>query len=403
MNRQLHKGLRTWIEIDKKAVAHNYLAFRDYLDKNSLENKTIERVKILSVVKSNAYGHSLIEFAQEQVKLGADFLGVDSVIEAITLRKVGIKIPILVLGYTLPEMIDEAAKKNISITISNFESLKAVIEANVKIRIHIKIDTGMYRHGFMPDEILEVIKKLKNNNPSQTKSQFDGAGNIIVEGLYTHFSMAKDPIYPTQTKLQAEKFQKCRNAFLKVGFTPICHASATSGMLVFKDAYFDMVRIGIGLYGVWPSAETKLYFEKSFSLKPVLSWKTIIAETKKVNKDSRVGYDGTAVIKKDSVLAICPIGYWHGYPRALSNVGYVLVSGEKAKVVGRVCMDIIVIDITGIKNVKVGDEVVIIGKSRNPTSAIRREITADEISLLLGASTYELLTRINPLIKRFYI
>ncbi len=376
MNKELRKGLRTWIEIDKKAIKHNYDIFRNFIGKN---------IKMLSVVKSNAYGHNLVEFAKEQERLGTDFLGVDSVREALALRKEGIKIPILVLGYTLPEMISEAAIKDISIAISNFESLSAAIQTKEKIKVHIKVDTGMYRHGFYDSDILKVLDKLKKNK------------HIIAEGLFTHFSMAKDPNYPTNTKIQTERFKIWQDAFKKAGYNPICHTSATSGTLILKDAHCDMVRVGIGLYGIWPSEETKISFENKFSLKPVLSWKTIVAETKRVKKDSRVGYDGAGVAKKDSIIAICPIGYWHGYPRALSNIGYVLINGKKAKVVGRVCMDIIIIDITDIKNVKVGDEVVIIGKSKNT------EITADEISILLGGSTYELLTRINPLIKRIYI
>jgi len=376
MNKKLREGLRTWIEIDKKAIHHNYHAFRNLIDKNC---------KILAVVKSNAYGHNLVEFAQEQVKLGVDFLGVDSVREAMTLRHEGLRIPILVLGYTLPEMVKEAAKKDISITVSNFESLSAVIQSREKIKIHIKIDTGMFRHGFSEEDVPKVLTKLKKDK------------NIILEGLFTHFSMAKDPHYLTYTKIQTERFINCRNIFLKAGYSPICHASATSGILILKDAHFDMVRVGIGLYGVWPSEETKLFLGSKFHLQPILSWKTIVAEIKKIRKDSRVGYDGAAVVKRDSIIAICPIGYWHGYPRALSNIGYLLINGKKAKVLGRVCMDIVMVDITDIKNVKIGDEVTIIGKSKDA------EITADEVSVLLGGSTYEFLTRINPQIKRFYI
>lgn len=388
MNKELRKGLRTWIEIDKKAIKHNYHIFRNLIEKDC---------KILSVVKSNAYGHNLVEFAKEQEKLGADYLGVDSVLEALALRREGIKIPILVLGYTLPEMIKEAVRKNISITVSNFESLLAVIKLSDpsqiksqfdgarKVRVHIKVDTGMNRHGFLENDIQKVLGKLKNHK------------NIFIEGLFTHFSMSKDPSYTTYTKLQIEKFIKWKDAFLKAGYSPICHTGATSGALLFKEAHFDMVRIGIGLYGIWPSEESQVFLKNKISLKPVLSWKTIVAEVKKIPKGSRISYDGTEVVGRNSILAVCPIGYWHGYPRALSNIGYVLINGKKAKILGRVCMDIIMVDVTDIKNIKVGNEVVLIGGSKN------FKITADEISKILNGSTYELLTRINPLIKRFYV
>jgi alanine racemase len=376
VNKELRKGLRTWIEIDKKAIAHNYRVFRNLIDK---------KCKLLAVVKSNAYGHNLMEFAKEQEKLGVDFLGVDSVVEALTLRKEGIRIPILVLGYTLPEMLSEAASKNISITVSNFETLSVVIKSKLKIKIHIKVDTGMSRHGFLENDIEEVLNKLKNNK------------NIIIEGLFTHFSMAKNPSFPAHTNSQIEKFEKWREAFIKALHKPLCHASATSGTLLYSKAHFDMVRIGISLYGIWPSKESEAYMGDMISLKPVLSWKTIIAEIKKLPKGAKVGYDCTEVLKKDSVIAVCPIGYWHGYPRALSSIGKVLINGEKAKILGRVCMDIIMIDITNIKNIKVGEEVVLIGKSESS------EISADDISALIDGSSYELLTRINPLIKRIYI
>ncbi len=376
MDKKLRKGLRTWIEIDKKAIAHNYCVFRNFIDKNC---------KLLAVVKSNAYGHNLVPFAKEQEKFGIDFLGVDSVVEAFTLRREGIKIPILVLGYTLPELLKEASQKDISIAISNFEALSEVIKIKEKIKIHIKVDTGMSRHGFLENDISEVLEKLKNNK------------NIILEGLFTHFSIAKDPNSREYTNSQIEKFKKYRDVFLKAGHNPIFHASSTSGIFLFKEAHFDMVRVGIGLYGIWPSREIQLFLGDKISLKPVLSWKTIVAEVKKIKKGSKIGYDGIKTVERNSILGICPIGYWHGYPRALSNIGEVLVNGKKAKILGRVCMDIIMIDITNIKNVKVGDEVVIIGKSK------KTEITADDISKILDGSTYEILTRINPLIERIRI
>jgi alanine racemase len=239
--------------------------------------------------------------------------------------------------------------------------------------------------------------------------------------------MAKNPLSRSYTNTQIKKFSIWRNAFLKAGYTPICHTSATSGTLLYKEAQYDMVRIGIGLYGIWPSEEARKFLgnlpekiltdgksgifraldEQSnasvktlagkIKLEPVLSWKTIVAEVKKVSKGEKIGYDGTSTLKRNSTIAVLPIGYWHGFPRALSNIGYVLINGKKAKIVGRVCMDIVMVDVTNIKNIKVGDEVVIIGKSG------KIKITADDISKILNGSTYELLTRINPLIKRIYI
>jgi len=390
MYRKLHKGLRTWIEIDKKAIKHNFSVFKKLIPKTC---------KLLAVVKSNAYGHNLTEFSKEMEKLGVDFLGVDSIVEGLALRRKGIKVPILVLGYTLPEMLTEALNKNISITVSSFETLKGIkkLKNKTPLKIHIKVDTGMGRHGFLIENMKKVIKILKTLTPKNQSELISGQGNVKIEGLFTHFSSAKDPRDLNYTKSQIEKFDKWAEAFEKAGFNIIKHACATSGTILFRDVHFDMVRIGIGLYGIYPSQEIEKTFGEKLNLKPVMTWKTIVSEVKKLPKGSKIGYDGTEILKRDSVIAVCPIGYWHGFVRALSGIGNVLVNGRQSKVLGRVCMDIIMIDTTHIKGVKVGDEVVILGKSG------KKSIGINEIVGQIGASGYEFITRINPLIKRFYI
>ncbi len=375
MNKELRKGLRTWIEIDKGAISHNFAVFRGIIGK---------KVKMLGVVKSNAYGHNLTEFAKELEKLGVDFLGVDSAVEALALRREGVKTPILVLGYTLPEMFEELAQKDISVAVSNFETLAELKKIKCGIKIHVKVDTGMSRHGFAETEIKKVLVEISKNK------------NLDVEGLFTHFAMAKNPSFPAYTKLQIEKFNIWREAFTKAGLMPICHAGATSGTLLYKEAHFDMVRIGISLYGIWPSKEAKALYDDKIKLHPVLSWRTLVAEIKKFPKGTKVGYDCSEVLNRDSVVAVCPVGYWHGLPRALSSIGHVIVNGKKCKILGRVCMDIIMIDVTEVPKIKVQDEVTIIGRDK------KQELTASEIADLLDGSAYELVTRINPLIKRIY-
>lgn len=380
MNKELRKGLRTWIEVDKGAIKHNFDVFKGLIAKN---------VRILGVVKSNAYGHNLFEFAKELEKLGVDFLGVDSAVEGLALRREGVKTPILVLGYTLPEMFEELAEKNISITVSSFETFTELKKIKSKINIHIKADTGMSRHGFNEAEIKKVlaeIEKINNKKPM-----------VTVEGLFTHFAMAKNPSFPAYTKSQIEKFNLWREAFIKAGLKPICHAGATGGALLYKEAHFDMIRIGIGFYGIWPSKESQAFYEGKVKLQPVLSWKTLIAEVKKMPKGTKMGYDCSETLERDSMVAVIPIGYWHGLPRALSSIGHVIVKGEKCKILGRICMDIIMVDVTNVKNPQIGNEVTIIGRDG------KSEILASDIAELLDASTYELVTRINPLIKRIYL
>jgi alanine racemase len=376
MKAEDRKGLRTWIEIDRKAIKHNYDIFRSLVSK---------KTKLMAVVKSNAYGHGLLDFSREMEKLGADFLGVDSVLEALALRKEGIKTPILVLGYTLPEMIEEAIAKNISFAVSTFETLEFLAkQKKLSPKIHIKIDTGMHRQGFLESDMKRVSDILKKNS------------NIICEGLFTHFASAKNPAFPHDTKKQIEVFKKWIACFQKEGWKPIIHAAATGGTQLYPEAHFDMVRVGMGLYGLPASRETKAATQDGYVLMPILTWKTLASEIKKIPRGDRVGYDFTETLSGNTTIAVCPVGYWHGYPRALSGIGRVLVNGKEVKILGRVSMDMIVIDITSIPNVRVGDEIILLG------SDSKSEVSAEGIATLLDASWYELVTRINPLIKRIY-
>ncbi|MDO8603807.1 MAG: alanine racemase [bacterium] len=371
-----HTGLRTWIEIDTKAISTNYRTFRKLVPKN---------VKIMGVVKSNAYGHNIIEFSRELEKLGVDMLAVDSLVEALSLRKAGIKKKILVLGYTLPELFSKTVSTNIHLTISSIEGLRVFLKSSYarKIRIHLKVDTGMHRQGFLFSDSRRVFKMLEGSK-----------ANVV--GLYTHFAAAKDAHERKFTKGQIAEFEKWRLCLSQAGFSLLTHAGATGGTIAFPEAHFDMTRIGIGMYGVWPSSEIEEAKKKSLLLKPVLSWKTIISEVKVISAGEGVGYDLTHRVKQTTRIAVCPIGYWHGYPRALSNNSGVLVRGKRAKVLGRISMDMIVIDVTDIPRVKVGDKVVLIGKSG------KEEIKASELATLADTSAYEILTRLNPLIKRIY-
>lgn len=369
MKKNEHFGLRTWIEIDTKAIASNYRVFRKFVPKS---------VKIMGVVKSNAYGHNLTEFARELVKCGVDMLAVDSLVEALSLRKSGIKTDILVLGYTLPELFSQAVGKNIHLTISSIDGLKTFLKSHntKRIPVHLKVDTGMHRQGFLFSDRKKVLKVLQE-------------GGVNVAGLYTHFAEAKDPHDRAFTKSQIIEFEVWLSALREAGFSAASHAGATGGASYFPEAHFDMVRVGAGLYGFWQT------FENS-SLKPALSWRTIISEIKEIPAGASVGYDTTYTTKNISRIAVCPIGYWHGYPRSLSNNSDVLIRGKRAPVLGRVSMDMIVIDVTNIPRVKVGDEVALIGRSG------KDEITANELAARAGTSPYEILTRLNPLMKRIY-
>ena len=385
-----HRGIRTWIEIDKKALANNYIIFRKLIPKKS---------KLMAVAKSNAYGHGLIDYSKEMERLGADFIGVDSMTEAIALRRKKIKIPILVLGYTLPELYVDAAKNDISITISSKEQLEnvdcflsyqdsgsqtTVQNDSKKLKIHIKVDTGMHRQGF-------YLENLKDIKAIKTFEQ------VEIEGLYTHFASAKNPDFTVDTVKQITEFKTACKILEAADIHPVRHAVATGGAIVFPEAHFDMVRIGIGLMGLWPSKEAKNNFQDKIMLRSALSWRSIVSEIKRIKKGERIGYDFTETFFVDSTIAIIPIGYWHGLRRNLSSVGEVLINGCRAKILGRISMDMIAVDITKVKNVKVGSVTTVIGKDGT------KEVTAEEMASLSDTSWYETITSLNPLIKRIYL
>jgi alanine racemase len=369
------KGLKTWIEIDTSSLTNNYKIFRRLIGK---------KCKLMAVAKSNAYGHSLTDFARNMQKTGVDWIAVDSVIEANALRNSRISKPILVLGHTVKVRYKEAAEKNISVTISTFEGLNDIerLKFTKKLKIHIKVDTGMHRQGFYVEQLPSVCEILSKLDES-----------IIFEGIYTHFAAAKNPAFPHPTHEQIRKYLEAIEVIEGFGFSPLKHAAATSGTIVFPGSHFDMVRIGIGLYGLWPSLEVKHAYGDRILLKPALSWKAVISEIKRMPAGSRVGYNFTELLEEDTLAAIVPVGYWHGYPRQLSSIGRLLVGDSKAKILGLISMDMIVIDITGIKNVHVGDEITMIGHGMH----------IDELANLAETINYEVVTRINPLVKRFYI
>ena len=379
MKRQYRKGLRTWIDIDLEAIRHNSSLFRGMLE---------DGVRLCSVVKSNAYGHCLFDFSKQMELNGVDWLAVDTLFEGLRLRREGVEKPILVLGYTLPDNFNEAAKNGISITVFGKESLKDVLayKGRKKLRVHLKFDTGMNRQGFREGEVEHLLRALKGT----------GASSLKVEGMYTHFADAKDPASLDSTHKQIEIFESIRDRVMGSGFKTIVHASATAGAIIFPQAHYDMVRVGIGSYGLWPSPEIEEYAKERLPLRPVLSWKTVVADVKKASAGSGFGYGFMEKVSRDTKFAVIPIGYWHGYSRSMSSIGSVLIRGKRAKVLGFVSMDITVVDVTDIRGVKVGDEVTIIGRDG------RDEISVDEVADLAGTTNYEVITRINPLIKRFY-
>ena len=369
---------RTWVEIDTKKLRANVSEFLKILP---------QKTYFMAVIKSNAYGHGIVGIADALHHFPAfhkrGWFGVDSIVEAVRLRKEKFREPILVLGYVLPKRLSEASKNNISITVSTFETLWALAKIKKKTKIHLKFDTGMYRQGFFEKDVQKVLEFLE-------KHPF-----ILLEGVYTHFASAKQ--YPSpETDGQFDIFKRIVRDIKRRYPKVIVHAAATGGTLFFPKTHLDMVRIGRGMCGYYPSIQAEKAFSKKIVIKPILEWHSVISEIKVAPRGAKIGYDGTEVAKRKTLLAVVPIGYWHGFDRKLSSRGFVLVRGKRAKVIGCVSMDMIVVDVTDISHAGVGDDVVIIGKSKDV------QISGEELAKLLHTTVYEILTRINPLIYKVY-
>ncbi len=372
--------MKTWVEINKNNLLHNLEQFKKLVGDN---------VKIMGVVKANAYGHGLIEVA-DVISEKVDWFGVDSLSEALKLREIGLKKPILVLGYTELKDLKEAVKNNISLTVYNKETIEKlgkipIHNPNLNPKIHIKIETGTARQGVLENEILEFIKFVKQY-PS-----------IEIQGISTHYANIEDTTDSSFAKAQLEIFSRVAEILKKEGVTPLRHTACSAATILFPETRFEMVRLGISMYGIWSSKETKAVAKNKnleLDLKPALTWKTIIAQIKNLPAGTPVGYGLTERVSRDSKIAILPIGYYDGYDRKLSSIGNVLIRGKRCKVLGRVCMNMIIVDVTDLQKVELEDEVVLLGRQG------KEEISAEDLAQKIGTINYEVVTRINPLILR---
>lgn len=374
-----YKLNRAWAEIDLDAIAHNVREIRRI---------TGRRAEIMGAVKADAYGHGVMETVRTLLDNGVTRLAVSMLDEAIQLRKLGIDVPILILNYTDPARADEIIFNEVTQTIFSHELAMAISDAavkyNKKVRIHVKVDTGMTRVGFMPG--YSVVKNLL---------EISRLPGIIIEGLFTHFASAdeKDRSY---TQMQFEKFMSICNELGRVGVhIPVKHVCNSAGIIEYPDMHLDMVRPGIILYGLYPSAEVD---RCKISLKPAMTLKANVILVKDVEKDTCISYGRIFKTSRDSRIATIPIGYADGYTRLLSNKGKVLVNGEPAPVVGRICMDQCMIDVTDLKKeVHVGDEAVLFGKQGDA------EISVDQVAAEIGTVNYEVICIIGKRIPRVYL
>lgn len=347
---------------------------RNYLNNLKFFQNHCAPAKVMPVVKANAYGHGAVQLARAAERAGIDYFAVAFLEEAIELRKHGISKDILVFNYVEPDMLHIAQQNNITITIYSWEQLWKYTKQIWRPKVHIKIDTGMRRLGVIPDEAKDFLNAVR-------KAGFD------VEGAYTHFAVADslDEEDVQFTKEQAQQFEKLD---LDVRIKHVCNSGASVSKVV---NCFDYVRVGIASYGLQPS--DSVY---SNELKPVLTWKSVVSHVKTIQPGDSVSYGRTFKAFMEMKIATIPVGYADGYWRHLSNKGYVLINGEKCPIVGRVCMDQFMVDVSHLDDVKIGDEVVLIGKQGNNT------ITAEEIAKLVGTINYEVTCRISERVPRKY-
>ncbi len=374
-----YKLNRAWAEINLDNIAHNIREIRRITNKNA---------EILGVVKADAYGHGVMEVTKVLLDNGVTRLAVSMLDEAIQLRRSGITAPILILGYTDPIRVNEILENDVTQSVFSHELAKALsaeaVRQQRKVKIHIKIDTGMSRIGFLPG--YSAVKNVL---------EISALPNIIIEGLFTHFASAdeKDREF---TLTQFERFMSICSELQRIGIhIPVKHCANSAGIIEYPEMHLDMVRPGIIQYGMYPSEEVD---KSKIQLKPAMTLKANVIMVKEIEKNTPISYGRIFTTQKASRIATIPIGYADGYTRMLSNKGKVLIHGQYAPVVGRICMDQCMVDVSDLNcDVAVGDEVVLIGAQGKNT------ITVEDVAQSIGMINYELVCIIGKRIPRAFI
>lgn len=365
---------RTWAEINLDNLTNNFNVIRSNLRADT---------KVLAVVKANAYGHGDKQVAKHLEKTGADFFGVSNVGEALFLRKNGVTKPILIFGITPESYVKQLCEYNVTQTVFSPEYAKslsdAAVENGVKVNCHVKVDSGMSRIGF--------------SDLNEVRECFNLSG-LSVSGMFTHFAVADEKAADSKnyTKKQFDFFKNIVDTLKKDGYdVGICHCCNSAGVISYPEYQLDMVRPGIVIYGVNPSDECTIK-----GVLPVMQLKTAVSMVKWVKKGECISYGCTFKAQKDMLVATLPVGYADGYPRSASNKAQVLVNGKRANVVGRVCMDQMMIDVSDVESVKVGDVVTLFGYDGDGF------IGVTELSEIDGAIPYETLCNVGRRVPRVY-
>ncbi|MBI4523458.1 MAG: alanine racemase [Deltaproteobacteria bacterium] len=371
----LPKGRPTVCLIDSEALRWNFRQVRETIGPD---------VKILSVVKANGYGHGASGVARVLEQAGTDLFGVATLEEGVELRQAGIRSPIILLAGVYPEQVDELIRYDLTPAVSELAMLRSLEMLargrGASLNFHLKVDTGMGRIGFIPVEIDSWLQELAKLEA------------LKLQGLFSHFSHA-DSVTGDYTRCQLEVFGLVINKLHERGYDPpFLHIANSAAVITFPEAYLNLVRPGLMLYGIHPSPETTHHV----SLRPALSWKTRILQIKRLPAGASISYGRTFITPRESVIGTLPVGYADGYSRLLSNRGVVLVRGKRAPIVGRLCMDLTMVDLTEIPGAGLGDEAVLLGRQGGET------ISADEMAGWADTISYEILTSIGARVPRVY-
>ncbi|MBC7870005.1 MAG: alanine racemase, partial [Chitinophagaceae bacterium] len=363
----------TWVEVDTAALAANVRALKALIGRD---------VALMAVVKADAYGHGAVVTSQTALLNGATYLGVSSLAEALELRDAGIEAPILAMNYTPVYLARQAIQQNITLTLYDLDMARAYDRAAREIagrlKVHLKVDTGMGRLGVMPKDAVAFFRHI-----TALKS-------LEVEGIFTHFSSAdEDPEYTSQ---QLKTFRDIiRPLQATTGWRfKFSHAANSAAMLAHPESHFNMVRLGLAMYGLQPSETVRL----PDGFKPALTWKTVVAQLKTLPPEHPIGYGRMYETRDEERIAVLPIGFGDGFRRAPEDWGQVLIRGRRVPIIGRVSMEKTVVNVDSIPDISVGDEVVLLGRQGN------EHITAEEIAARIGTNNYEVLCSILPRIPR---
>lgn len=369
---------RVYLKIDLDQICENI-------------RKVIEKVgkdtKVMPVVKADAYGHGAIEVSKALSEIGTYGFAVATVGEALALRRAGITKPLLILDFVFPNQFETIIRNDIMLTIFQYSIAEkldaAAAQMGTTAHIHLKIDTGMGRIGYIPDEkSIEEIKRIAE------------LPNIEIDGIFTHFACA-DSADKTSMNAQLKLFREFVEKLEMLGINiPIKHVCNSAAIIDMHDDFLNMVRSGIITYGLYPSEEVN---KDNLDVRPAMELHSVVINVKTINKGDTVSYGSTYVAEKPTVIATIPVGYADGYPRQLSNKGSVLIHGKRAKIVGRVCMDQFMVDVTDIPDVMIGDNVTLVGKDGDDF------ISCEEIGEISGRFNYEFLCCITRRVPRVYM